>query len=755
MNYYKSLIKLLPKPNSEFWTITLILGIALGVRLVLFTGIVRNDDLDYIHLAQKVNLGVFDAGKYFSQPIDEIGWRFGLYLPLAFFYRFLGPSEFPTILFPLTCSLLTVFFLYKIGVITIGKTGAILGAFLWAMLPLDIHLATDFMPDGPMTAMSTASAYFFIKSQTRAKPLLSDIVLAILFMLWAIAIKPYALVTLFFFIATLLIKYRKILPKIGKGIKFASAGTILFLLIAYIFAQNQNIWLLVLSTSQDLINLFFGLRPNRFDPSLQGELTFLAIAPLLILSMFDALAGEKKSIKPLLIWIIFTFPFAEWGPSRPRIAYSPNVALAESRNFLFLFPPLVLLAGHFIGRKLRTKPSELGLSFICILSLSFAYYAKQSSFDSQALEISSAAFILAIFLPFFIVRLKKFSKSWMTYGFLLVFSIAFIFPTPPAHFTEERFRLQTRFQENLIPISEFLKRNPALPIVTFSDDTALNLNYISNLSFGFDKTSPFREGVYRIELDAHATQRSDSFYTVFYSDYRGNIPGNWWKIMQVDKNGPNPVYLYRSLSEKDAVNQLAIMEQRANENATDLNLFSLFGAAQNAGDLTLAFSSWQALRNSKFEVSLKELEALSYYVVTKGRYANAKNIINSELAAWRLSPGISKTLDDGALQLELTSDLPTFAKVYQSVSLQPNSLYYFEVRVESTVSTRILSIPGLIDTYNHAEIYSEPELISAIFTTPNLPKDYIRVDINFAEARRIGSIWLSAPKIIQLANLHD
>lgn len=750
---------------------------ALALRLVLFTGMARNDDLDYAHVAQDVSIGQFDLGSALSQPFDEVGWRFGFYLPVAGLYKLFGANQVTTLAFPLAASLLGIYFVFRIAsLFGRQKAGAIAG-LLWLAFPLDVNLATDLMPDGVMTAFSIGSVYFYLKGErTSGWVAWRAYVASALLLIWAIFVKPYALFT-FFFLAIHLVfkklpesrwaqKHTRLSLQQRRGLIIASLCVAVIAIGIYASKQILSPILQFNSSATDLLELFFGTHANRFRPSITTSALLLSLTPVIFISLTHFLVKKGGETKFLLYWAAFNFAFVEWGPSRPGLTYSPTNQLAGPRNFMLVFVPLIIVAGIYLSEMISSKIARNLIIGEALLMPVLAQYAKASFFSGGSIMLMSAGMLVsfagAFGLPLISRHLGKKPRRGLVTFYTFALCVALLFPTPPDHITEPRLENQQVLQQNLKPIAAYLENNTLYPIATFSDDTAVNLNYVSNMKLGYSQSNAFSNQIYRIVRNTDIQNDEGSFYFVHYSDYRGEISGNWWKIMEEGVGMDFPVFLYRSLSPADAVKELDRSWARVNIEPSEENYFLLFGAAKNATNLQVMFNAWLALQDStEYPLGLHSL-LTSIPSIVKGDFTSqAENLFrNSDFALgtqhWFSSPGISVEAIPDAYGVDLKATihqrLDDFSEVSQMVELQANSLYYFEITVKSDISTEILNVDGgrITDSYPNKDIYGEWTKISAIFVTPDWSDGRRQVPIGIIAGRNPGDILARNPALLHL-----
>src|SRR3990172_9984277 len=107
---------------SWLLVLALVLLFALFLRLILYTGVLDSDTLEYAYYAFGASNGDFQ----FTVVPRDIQFRFALYLPLALLYSVFGVSEFSTIIYGLLASLFGVVFIYGIARLQANESAAII-----------------------------------------------------------------------------------------------------------------------------------------------------------------------------------------------------------------------------------------------------------------------------------------------------------------------------------------------------------------------------------------------------------------------------------------------------------------------------------------------------------------------------------------------------------------------------------------------------------------------------------------------------
>jgi hypothetical protein len=478
--------------------IIIILICAVILRLVFFTGMVRGDDINYSHAAYELSQGRthFD---YWQAGTSRIG----LYGPVALLYVVFGTSELVTLAFPFISSIFTVVIIFGIGSLLDGRRTGLLAALLWACLPLDIFLATDLLPDGPL-ATFTAAAILFLLLAERSKPpqKLRWIVMSVIFLVWAILIKPTAIITLIFFLVYWAFKLWPRLvsqPFLRRPLGWISEyrplsvyiGVFLLIFLGIFYAQFPNRPLVVsLSrTATDLSRVFLtGETGTDYGVQRPGQIDLFAVLGFLFLISAAALAlrGYKPARFALLNGAVY-FLYYEWGSVSldPRI-YSPTINVDE-RNLLFLLVPFVLLVAIHLATELSDGQAERIViavaSLVSLASLTFGNRLISGQYSNEFEFIKIIAVIAFLIIPF-TLRSLPVSNRWLPVGFLsLLVCFALLKPTPP--FDPLTWKARREDISSYRQAADYLENQDGRVYIA-SYGEALRLNYASNFNLGFD-----------------------------------------------------------------------------------------------------------------------------------------------------------------------------------------------------------------------------------------------------------------------------
>jgi 4-amino-4-deoxy-L-arabinose transferase-like glycosyltransferase len=138
-------------PVAREWRhLIALLAICLGglaLRIYEFRGFGAVDDAAYAQFAHQIAEGTFKPGTYQGAAVFPL--RMGIIYPTALLYRYLGVSEWTMVLFPFVLSVLSILLAYVATKHFFGRRAALIGAAIWAFLPLDAFHAGILVPDLP------------------------------------------------------------------------------------------------------------------------------------------------------------------------------------------------------------------------------------------------------------------------------------------------------------------------------------------------------------------------------------------------------------------------------------------------------------------------------------------------------------------------------------------------------------------------------------------------------------------------------
>lgn len=301
--------------------LVIILFVALGLRLLYFSGMVRGDDFNYAHAAYALSQGNTDFGGWVGTS------RVGLYVPVAILYTLFGPSESATLAFPILSSLLSLVLIFCLARMFGGSAAGLIAALIWAFMPLDVHLATTLLPDAPLAAASSGAVYFLFLAEKSIEKNRRYYVISGMLLLWAVLIKPLAIITVIFFgfyglwkvlpkkFSGLSQRLSKLIPEWKSPFLYITIGTFLLLGVYYAQIQPRPFIISLARTANNLGDfLVTGASELDFSDIRFAEADLLIyIVPLFLVAITVLISEKISEIRPLLLWLGVIYFYYEWG----------------------------------------------------------------------------------------------------------------------------------------------------------------------------------------------------------------------------------------------------------------------------------------------------------------------------------------------------------------------------------------------------------------------------------------------------------
>ena len=388
--------------HSERYGFLAILAVHLLLRVGFYQGILPSDPIFYVHYAQKLATGEFQL------EYHHFNTRFAVTLPVAFFFRMFGTNEFAVALWPLICSIVSLYLTFRLGELFGGAKAGLLASGLLAVLPLDIGLSMQLMPEPVLTAMLTACVWCFYNgyhsqnvASSRAWLLAAGVALwfaysaKILGVLLGPILVSYALhqglrfdKLIWFalgFLALLIPEYSFYFFKSGDLMFPFHAISAVHEKAPSVIAANQNLY----------YRLFKAFPSMTIYPSVQFGITFLFIY---LAAAYCCLYWRKYIL--LLLWFAGLFGYNNFGSSN----LSHYVVLGPEVRYLHpvVIPGLILLgltiselfwrktpsAGNSARRSLITILASGVIISLVIISLLFsAFGLRRSYLELSAIEL--------------------------------------------------------------------------------------------------------------------------------------------------------------------------------------------------------------------------------------------------------------------------------------------------------------------------------------------------------------------------------
>lgn len=506
---------------------------------------VRGDDINYAHAAYELANGRLHFDYWLAGTS-----RIGLYAPVALLYRIFGPSEFVSLAFPFLSSLLTVIIIYGIGKLLDGQRAGLVAALLWACLPLDIFLASDLLADGPVATFSAAAIYFLLLAERGPRSTKAFRGAAsLLCLLWAILIKPIAIVTLFFL---LIYAALKLLPRIISlsAVKHFSSwlrdhrklvvsifGTLLLVLITgYSMIQPRSLAVSLSRGATDFARLLL-IGETRIDLSdlrLDQIDLFALLGPLFLISSVVLILEHYSAAWFALLWGGFYFLYYEWGTMDLNPFYYRPILFAEERSLLFTLVPMTVIAALFLGKDMEhrfaIKTVTVSAILVSVTALVFGPWLMRN-LESSLVSLMEFIGLIALFASPFALQVLNSGRRRLATSFLVVLiALALIKPTPPYNAGYWQFKRDE--MANYRQVAQFLSQRQGAVFIN-SHGNAIRLNYVSDFQMGFDWAEEGRNDVDRIHVGLINTVTEGSFYVTGVE--LSALPAGWREVYRVER----------------------------------------------------------------------------------------------------------------------------------------------------------------------------------------------------------------------------
>jgi hypothetical protein len=521
--------------GQNFWLLMILL-FALALRLIYFMGILRGDSVSYAfyaYLMSDDNLAILTEQERYFAGLN----RPGLYAPASLFIRLFGASEFSAILFPLFASLITCFFIYKLASNLANKEAGLTAAFLWAIFPLDIFMATQLDPEGPLAMTTAGSVYFLMLANSKEKsaPKIFFYIISTIFIIWAFQIKPSSLPIIFVLFALLLLRYwtglKSVFANLGK-LNSAIRNTLqvggilaVVLFAAFIlklqpWPQSINnaelsaydispAWLLGRSnpiSRQDIgRGNYFSLKHNLTTPPAQSNMltdnsnvirfnALDAFMPIFLITTAYALINRKRKYYLPIIWFGILFFYLEWGifprnfSSEKSLFYLPISHWISADNFLFISVPVLLAISIFISERIDQLQIRKVITSVMIIMLATVFIIQlPSERVSSSNYLGLALISMLVVGGFGASNLSKLHSTTMLQTYLfssLILFMGIAALTPSTQYHVSGFSKEQERRENLLATVNYLASQPSSPI--YSEQGPVNrLNLRAKFEYGY------------------------------------------------------------------------------------------------------------------------------------------------------------------------------------------------------------------------------------------------------------------------------
>lgn len=372
--------------NKHSLILVAIIALAIVLRLIFFTGMKGSDDLQYN----------YDAYSFLADGINNVPdhltkVRLLSYVPVSLFFNLFGINELSSILYPFICSMGILLLVYKFGVLLFDRKTALIAAFLYAILPIEIMFSTMLYPEMPMCLYAGLSVYllmyyFEISDQKKQYLLfLSGVCIGC-----ACLVKITALMLVGFFFLYFIFIRRELLKN---HILYCASGLFtVFLIEAFYYYYNMGDFIyryhfLHLEShhvNKDIINHIMSFpgrsymgweRAIKYYPSI----IFNPLSPFSVYYYVVLIAiayffwQRKKEAYYIILWLLVVFGVFNFGIT----SMSPLVFIPAAPRYLMPTSiPLVLLVGYFLALPGSSKWKVMKLVITTFLILTTAWDLK-------------------------------------------------------------------------------------------------------------------------------------------------------------------------------------------------------------------------------------------------------------------------------------------------------------------------------------------------------------------------------------------
>lgn len=754
--------------------IVLVLGLALYMRVLFPTGVVRGDDVRYAKFAYTL---------LSENALDTNYWnvfiRLGLYTPVTLFYKMFGVSEFSTLIYPVLSSLLGIFFVYLIAKLLKNEAAGLIAALLWALFPLNLALSTQLLPDGVMTSYSLGAIYFFLLAQNSERPRARlYYFLCLLFLIWAVLIKITGLITAGFLLAFWL--WKKVLSPWActSGAHFKNRRMLLLLLpliatVLYLsFQPGSTLNTLALTARDAYQTALWGTNP--FVLGIRDE-AFDVLLPISLIAISVLLVRRNPQVNFLLLWFGVQFLYAEWGSQLDipygfnLLDYAPLTHWIENRTTFFLTPPLFPIIGIYLSEGITEDAAKrLTIALTAFLGL-VTFASRDLVLSHQEVFLQDSAFAVAslgfIASPYLLFKLEPRHSQWLVAALLTILALGEMrtFRGHPV----ERITEQS-LMENLRQAATYLKASdPQYPITTYGTGYS-RLDYASDFEFNYhdpDVLAAYQSPT-RIIILSELAPDTNAYIVVRESGVQsGELNPAWWPLHVFGSGSPEPVYVYRQLSPPTAERELSLAKQALQSGINKGTLDRLIGAAVSAGDAEVLVENWYRwLGTAPDSIQLSAAKSLLVdYAEQYSTYPSTDlfaQITDEKSSALRASPPIlleiSRALPLNALHLQATLQEKMEDDQFVSIVLQlkPKTLYFYRAEIRSTVPINVLEVNGgqIWDSADAEFVSGGWTSASAVFITPDSNQATLEVELRLAgfAPHNSGAIWLQNPTLIEV-----
>ncbi len=797
------------KPANLY--IFIVLVFALALRLIYFFGILEGDDAEYVDRAYYIS----QHGLAGLKDLDDLPGsnRPGQYLPTALIFRLFGVSELSTALFPLLASLITCYLIYRIGRLLISEEAGLLSAFLWAIFPLNIFLATQLDPEGPLTMATTGAMYSLMLSNTRDKPVskIGLYFLSLVLIGWAYLIKQSALPIVFAAAAWFYWSYARtaemrlqLTARFSKKTLSYVLGTslalVLVFLIVYLLKQPwdksiNSAELTATDISQTLIlgrmnpvrwqelgnQYYFSLNREIYTPvpaqntlatypaAIQFTL-FDAFAPVLFLALAVLSIAKERKAYFVMLWLAVLFLYIEWGPYprnlRQIFYYLPVSHWISPDNLLYICIPLLLVIGAFLSKQLSESGARKTIAIsVPVVLLTVALLENQQT-GAWASSFIAACTVTVFFFSLIgpgllsTLQLNKAAQHTAYMGLVALIGIGSL--QHGLHYHISFFDNFVARRENLKAINAYLENEPQLPILYGTNGLSNWLNAYS----GYLYAGPgFTQPTYP---ETRMTQEKEDINIAggFLLEEGCGVPApsfSSWSLREFgDRSLATCISLVRSLPANEADAYFSRAAEAVNNVPTRDNLLAYIDAAAKTENLS-AFIAGLSQMATLYPENTPIIQA-SGILASEAVLSQAGNTTLDLLASnanWLLGPQLVKetatALGEALFEVRIDDSTQDIQAIQAPVLLKGNTAYVLDIEFTTFAPANLVEIrqPFIPDSSPDGwERQPDWTNYKIAFVTPEFPEGTQEVLIDIANIYDRGSIRFRKIDLIEISHGH-
>lgn len=347
-------ISLSPKKNQstnswslrDWLSLAGVISLAIALRVCFCTGFLGSDDTHYVKQAIAIANGEWIVSDY----VGDL--RYGVNLPMAFFVKIIGASQFSAGAWSFICSIGEIALVFYFGRREWGLREATFAALAIALVPRHILQAGMFMADPPLAFfISLSFVAFFIAEQSRSilAYVAAGLVCGSVFWIKEMVVI-YAGVFVLYALVIREFKWQWFWCMLGAMVMVASNCLLLWVITGnpwHIFDSTYDIVGKFRVSSWTDNSAFGYFKHLFFNGTAMGFMPYFALVGGLLWVRDWCRKTDNLATRYVVIWAggllcIFSFTI---------ISISPLKFIAKQSNYMLIFTaPLCLLAGLFLAR---------------------------------------------------------------------------------------------------------------------------------------------------------------------------------------------------------------------------------------------------------------------------------------------------------------------------------------------------------------------------------------------------------------------